>query len=118
MRLGVARAIVEGAVVDGDVEVEDGHVAAVGVPAAGGAGLAVAGLVDIQVNGCAGVDFAAARPDDYERVGAALAATGVTAYQPTLITLPEAETVAALAALAAHRPVGPAPRIIGEEPST
>ena len=113
MRLGVARAIVGDTIVDGDVEIESGRVTAVGRTPARASRLAVPGFVDIQVNGFAGVDFAAARPEDYDAVGSALAATGVTAYQPTLITLPEADTARALGALAAHRPGRSGPHIIG-----
>ncbi|NNF10939.1 MAG: N-acetylglucosamine-6-phosphate deacetylase [Acidimicrobiia bacterium] len=112
MRLGVGRAIVEGTSVAGDVEIEDGTITAVGL-SGGGSGLAAPGFVDIQINGFAGIDFAAARPDDYSAVGRALAATGVTAYQPTLITLPEEVTIATLQALGSHSPAGPAPHIIG-----
>lgn len=110
MRLGVARAVVDAAIVEGDVEVEDGRVTALGVSPAGANGLAVPGFVDIQVNGFAGVDFANAGPEDYAAAGEALAATGVTAYQPTLITLPETHTIDALAAVPSS---GPGPRIIG-----
>ena len=113
MRIGVARAIVNGAIVDGDVEVEDGRIARVGLTGPAASGTAAPGFVDIQVNGFAGIDFAAAEPDDYEAVGAALATTGVTAYQPTLITLPEAKAVRALQALGAHRPSRPGARAVG-----
>ena len=65
MRLGVRAALVGGAEVPGDVEVEDGRVAAVGLSPAGAAGLAVPGFVDLQVNGFAGVDFLTA---DSERL--------------------------------------------------
>ena len=62
MRLGVAAAVVDGALVRGDVEVADGVVRAVGL-AGGGSGLAIPGLVDLQVNGYAGVDVARAEAD-------------------------------------------------------
>jgi N-acetylglucosamine-6-phosphate deacetylase len=100
-------------VVDGDVEFEDGRVTAIGVTPAGTGGLAVPGFVDLQVNGFAGVDFATAAPGDYEAAGAALAATGVVAYQPTLITLPEDQVIAALETLAAVPPARSGARIIG-----
>ncbi len=54
MRLGVARAIVDGVLVEGDVEVEDGHLSAMAVSPAGAGGIAVPGFVDLQVNGFAG----------------------------------------------------------------
>lgn len=113
MRLGVARIVTADGIVDGDLEIEDGRVAAIGVSPAGPAGIAAPGFVDVQVNGFAGVDFAAAAPADYTAVGPALAATGVTAYQPTLITLPEETARTALAALGDVDRDAAAPRIIG-----
>src|SRR5438093_1366198 len=93
-RLGVKAALVDGHLVDGDLGVTDGNVAAVGLQPAGRAGLAVPGFVDAHINGFAGVDFLAADADGYARAGAALAQTGVVAYQPTFITSP-LETYAA-----------------------
>jgi len=95
MRLGVGAAIVEGALVRGDVEIADGRIAAVGLEGRGDR-IAVPGFVDLQVNGFAGVDFAAADADAYRRAGEAILETGVTAYQPTLTTAPEADVIAAL----------------------
>jgi N-acetylglucosamine-6-phosphate deacetylase len=111
MRLGVAKALVGGEWVDGDVEVRDGLVAAVGVGASGGSKLAVPGFVDLQVNGYAGVDFSAPGVDGYARAGAALLAGGVTAFQPTLVTAPGEEMAAALAAVPDGVVNGP--RVIG-----
>ena len=103
MRLGVAAALVDGVPVPGDVSVADGRVEAVGLGGAG-AGLAVPGFVDVQVNGFAGVDFLTAEPEDYARVDRALAATGVTTYLPTFITAPASDHRRALAVLAAAGP--------------
>ena len=91
MRLGVRAALVDGHVVDGDVEVDDGRIAAVGVPPVspgGGRGLAVPGFIDLQVNGFAGVDFLACDVDGYRAGRAAAARFGVTAFQPTLVSSP------------------------------
>lgn len=110
MRLGVEAAVVEGALVPGDVEVVDGLVARVGLAVRGGRGIAVPGFVDLQVNGFAGVDFAEADASGYRRAGEALLETGVTAFQPTLITAPEDELVQALAEVPADD-VGP--RLLG-----
>src|SRR5690242_2681876 len=96
VRLGVAAALVDGTVLPGDVEVDDGVVAAVGLPARGGLGLAVPGFVDLQVNGFGGVDFLDADADGYRRAGDALLEYGVTAYLPTLITSPETQVLAAM----------------------
>ena len=98
MRLGVEAALVDGQLVPGDVAVDDGVVAAVGL-AGPGSGIAAPGLVDLQVNGFAGVDFLATDADGYAAAGEALLETGVTAYLPTLITSPEPTLVAALRAV-------------------
>jgi N-acetylglucosamine-6-phosphate deacetylase len=101
VRLGVGAALVDGVVVDGDVEVEDGRVAAVGVQPAGSTGVAVPGFVDAHINGIAGVDFLSADPGELRRAGEALAATGVVAYQPTLVSSPLEAYADPLAAAAA-----------------
>jgi N-acetylglucosamine-6-phosphate deacetylase len=110
MRLGVESAIVEGELVPGDVEVAEGLVVSVGLAPKRGGGLAVPGFVDLQVNGFAGVDFASADAAGYAAAGDALLESGVTAYQPTLISAPEEDLVAALGEVPAE-PVGP--RILG-----
>jgi N-acetylglucosamine-6-phosphate deacetylase len=102
--------VVEGLLVAGDVEVVDGRVSRVGLPAPNGRGIAVPGFVDLQVNGFGGVDFLDADADGYRRAGKALLETGVTAYLPTLITSPEDELLAALREV----PVDSArPRVLG-----
>jgi N-acetylglucosamine-6-phosphate deacetylase len=88
MRLGVAAALIDGNLVAGDVSISGGVIDEIGLSPAGPAGLAVPGFIDVQINGFNGVDFTDAGPDDYERVGEELAATGVTSFQPTLIALP------------------------------
>jgi len=119
MRLGVAAAVVDGALVRGDVDVDGGIVTAVGLSAGAGAGsgIAVPGFVDLQVNGCAGIDLLHAASEDVTRVGLELARTGVLWYQPTLITAPPDLTRRALAtiggALAAETASNNAARIVG-----
>lgn len=54
-RLGVARAFVDGRFVSGDVGIIDGAVDAVGLQPTGRGGSAVAGFVDLQVNGVADI---------------------------------------------------------------
>lgn len=52
-------------------------------------GILAPGLIDLQINGFAGVDFATVRDRGaLERASSSLLATGVTAYLPTLITGP------------------------------
>jgi len=95
MRLGVEAALVDGELLPGDVEVDGGTIAAVGLQPAG-RGVAAPGFVDLQVNGFAGVDFMHTDRDGYARAGEAMLATGATAYQPTFITASEEDIVAAL----------------------
>ena len=49
-------------------------------------GFLTAGLIDLQVNGWHGVDFAEASPRDWRTVSQRLPSAGVTAYAPTFIT--------------------------------
>jgi N-acetylglucosamine-6-phosphate deacetylase len=110
VRLGVEAALLNGELVPGDVEVADGRIAAVRIASANGKGVATPGFVDLQVNGFAGVDFCSADRDGYERAGAALLRCGVTAYQPTFITSPEEQLIAALRRVPRDQSV---PRILG-----
>jgi N-acetylglucosamine-6-phosphate deacetylase len=110
VRLGVEAVLVDGALVPGDLELTDGHVAGVGLARRGRKGIAVPGFVDLQVNGFGGVDFADADADGYRRAGEALLETGVTAFQPTLITAPENELIAALREVPTHTN---GPKILG-----
>ena len=77
-------------------------------------GTLIPGLIDLQVNGGAGVDCLRSTPADYEVLGRYLAATGVTAYLATIISAPlddmrRAVTVASTAM--ARR--GPLPALLG-----
>jgi N-acetylglucosamine-6-phosphate deacetylase len=64
-------------------------------------GVLVPGLVDIQINGCFGVDFVAADQAGWAEVSRRLPETGVTSFLPTFITAPVPELVAALRRTAA-----------------
>ena len=99
----------DGRILPGDVEIDDGVVRAVGLGGAG-RGVAAPGFVDLQVNGFAGVDLMAADRDGYARVGEALLATGTTAFQPTFVTAPEEALLEALRAMPAN---GIGPRVLG-----
>jgi N-acetylglucosamine-6-phosphate deacetylase len=111
VKLGVEAALVDGAFVPGDVEVGDGRILGYGISAPGGRGVAIPGLVDLQVNGFGGVDFLDADSGGYQRAGEALLETGVTAYLPTLISSPEQQLLAALREV--PRGNGRRPRILG-----
>jgi len=67
-------------------------------------GVLTPGLVDAQINGAFGVDFADATEEQWAHVSTALAATGVTTYVPTFITAPVSEIADALRRFAAVRP--------------
>ncbi len=90
----------------GDVELDGGRVARVGLGGRG-RGLAAPGFVDLQVNGFAGVDFLGASAAEWRAAGEALLATGVTAFQPTFVTAPEEALVDAL------RSVPASPAVVG-----
>ncbi len=113
-RLGVGAAFVDGVLLPGDVAVEGSTIVAVGLSGKG-RGIAVPGLVDLQVNGYAGIDAAHASLDELELMGGALLRDGVLAFQPTLISGDPALTCAAAARVtevASSRP-GPRARILG-----
>ena len=110
MRLGVEAALVDGALVPGDVEILGGRVSGVGLASANGHGIAAPGFVDLQVNGFAGIDFLSADAEGYRLAGEALLETGVTAYLPTFITSPEEQLLAALREVPRG---GDGPRVLG-----
>ncbi|MDQ3752988.1 MAG: N-acetylglucosamine-6-phosphate deacetylase [Actinomycetota bacterium] len=113
MRVGVKAAKVGDAIVTGDVVIEDGHIAEVGVSPPGKRNLAAPGFVDLQVNGFGGVDFLSADEDGYRSAGRVLASTGVTAYQPTFITSPMDTYTRALEVARGLGPAPGGPRILG-----
>ncbi len=88
MRLGVCSAVVDGEVVPGDVIVDGGLIRSVGAGPPGRSGIAVPGFVDLQVNGFAGVDFLDTDVHGYRHARRFLARSGVTSFQPTLISSP------------------------------
>ncbi|MGC2176458.1 MAG: N-acetylmuramic acid 6-phosphate etherase [Acidimicrobiales bacterium] len=113
IRLGVARAFVDGELVPGDVALSDGTIVAVGLSHPG-TGTAITGFVDAQVNGYAGVDLLNASVDEIVQMGVALFNDGVVAYQPTLITSDFEDTRRATHRLREARESGaPGARILG-----
>ena len=122
MRISARSAVVDGALTPVTVSVEDRHITALECYADPEAeivldtGTLTAGLVDIQVNGAFGVDFAAADDSGWDTVAAALPATGVTSFQPTLITAPLTQLIAGLDTATEARDRqedGPYARILG-----
>lgn len=79
-------------------------------------GVLTPGLIDLHNNGCFGIDFAEASPEEWRSALARLAAHGVTAVQPTVITAPLAAiaaSVARCAAAAGRLRYEPVARILG-----
>ena len=122
MRISARSAVVDGALTPVTVSVEDRHITALECYADPEAeivldtGTLTAGLVDIQINGAFGVDFAAADESGWDTVAAALPATGVTSFQPTLITAPLSRLIAGLDTATEARDRqedGPYARILG-----
>jgi N-acetylglucosamine-6-phosphate deacetylase len=116
VRLGVKAALAGGELIDGDVDIEDGVIARLGVSPAGPEGVAVPGFVEVHINGIAGIDFLTADPEAYRRAGDALARTGVVAYQPTFVSSQEgayAEPLRAAEVARADDPAGGLPLVLG-----
>lgn len=115
------RVVVPGAVLeDAVVEVRGGRV--VDVRPGGRAdvelehGVLAPGFVDLQVNGCYGVDFADASAQEWDALTTRLLETGVTSLLPTFLTAPVGELAAALrrtAQVLAALPGEPRARVLG-----
>ena len=108
-RLGVSAALVDGVLLQGDVEVTDDVVTGVGLPPAPGGRIAAPGYVDLQVNGFAGVDVMAADVEGLRQLSRALTSYGVTSWLPTLITADPVDTDRALGVLAEAIAAGTGP---------
>jgi N-acetylglucosamine-6-phosphate deacetylase len=103
--ISAPRMLVDGSVRGpGAIVVEDGVIVDVldGRPGPGpdhialDTGVLSPGLIDVQINGCFGVDFVRATPAEWEKVSISLPAHGVTSFQPTYITNPLEALVAGL----------------------
>lgn len=86
-RLGVSAAFIDDDWLHGDIAVENGAIVQVGIPTTSpSTTIAISGFVDLQVNGFAGQDFLTAGPEQLQYSARKMEATGVAAFQPTLIT--------------------------------
>ncbi|UCR88065.1 N-acetylglucosamine-6-phosphate deacetylase [Mycetocola spongiae] len=112
MRISTRGAVIGGAWVRGDIEVEEGILTRVGLPSTG-RGSVVPTLVDLQVNGYGGVDFNAAGEDEARAALRALARDGVLHVQPTLITDSEENIAHRLGVLGGLEPRADEARIVG-----
>ena len=120
MRLAASRVLLPGGrwLEPGTLTLDGDRIAAVSPGIAPGAerlpgGTLTPGLIDTHTNGAFGVDFATAGPDAWHHARTELAARGVTAVQPTVITAPLPAMVEALARVAAASGPGPGTRIAG-----
>jgi N-acetylglucosamine-6-phosphate deacetylase len=75
--------------------------------------LASPGLIDTQINGGFGHSFSETSPEQVLEVGRGLLSHGVTAYLPTLISLPEETTQRAIGNLVAGSKLKGGARILG-----
>lgn len=110
--VGAAEVLVDGTIVAGDLLLDDGVIVDVVPPRPGAHGMAVAGFIDVQVNGFAGVNFTTADRPGYALAGAAMARHGATSYLPTIPTAaPDAypQALAAAADAIASAPPGARP---------
>jgi N-acetylglucosamine-6-phosphate deacetylase len=71
------------------------------------------GLIDTQINGGFGITFSQATPAEIAEVGAKLLRHGVTAYLPTLVSLPRETTLEAIARIREAAAAGGGARILG-----
>jgi N-acetylglucosamine-6-phosphate deacetylase len=122
VRISARSAVVDGVETPVTIRVDDGLITAVEPYADPEADVALdtgvlsAGLVDVQINGAFGVDFAATDDAGWDAVAAKLPSTGVTSFQPTLITAPLRDLIAGLDTATEARDRqedGPYARILG-----
>lgn len=85
MRISARGAVIGGAWVAGDVELDGGRLTRAGLPSTGG-GMVLPGLIDLHVCGYAGADFNTADSDGIRAARSGLVRDGVIAFQPTVIT--------------------------------
>ncbi|MFM1905594.1 MAG: hypothetical protein RIT32_390, partial [Actinomycetota bacterium] len=102
VRIYAAKAVLANGVHPAVLEIEDGKITklAVGDQARStdadvviDSGYLAPGLIDLQLNGAFGTDFAAANAADWDRILKSLPTTGVTSVYPTVITAPVDELV-------------------------
>ncbi len=111
---GPATVAVEGGVITSVTREDEAAAAAADIALPDG--VLTAGLVDIQINGAFGVDFAAADDAQWDLVASRLPSTGVTSFQPTYITAPLGDLIPGLAlaeAVRQRQEGGPYARILG-----
>lgn len=91
------------------ITIADGHIAAIEPGPASANGFLAAGLVDLQVNGFAGIDLndGQLKADSLGRLAAALRRHGTTCFVPTLITAGEEQLTRGLVQIAASRRADP-----------
>ncbi len=83
-------------------------------PDPGDGSLLAPGFIDLQVNGVADIDVGVADGDDWDRLDELLAATGVTAWLPTLVSQPLPRYAAPLERIARARDrFGAHPTVLG-----
>jgi N-acetylglucosamine-6-phosphate deacetylase len=103
------RVVTPGGVVEGDVVIAEGRIAAVGMPAAAGEVVelegrwVLPGFIDVHVHGGGGAQCNTTDPDEVRRVAAFHAAHGTTALLATTVAAPVADLLDALRAIEGAR---------------
>ncbi len=86
--VSAASACLPGGAERAQIRIEDGRIAAVEAATAPADVIVAPGFVDLQVNGIDDIDCRHADGSDWARLGTLLAATGVTAWLPTIVSQP------------------------------
>ena len=106
IKIGAEKALIGGSLKSALVEIDSGRISKIllsptptEMEAADyhlASGILSPGLIDLQINGCFGADFASATSIEWRLMRSSLAKHGVTSIAPTIITAPIAEMVASI----------------------
>ena len=105
-RIGAEKALIGGNLQSALIEIDSGKISKLSLSPSSielknadyhlASGILSPGLIDLQINGCFGSDFASATSTEWLLMLTSLASHGVTSIAPTIITAPIAEMVASI----------------------
>ena len=106
IKIGAEKALIDGNLKSALVEIDSGIISKISLSPSTvqmrdadynlASGILSPGLIDLQINGCFGADFASATSAQWLLMLTSLAKHGVTSIAPTIITAPIAEMVASI----------------------